>query len=101
MNKKNNFKIKAPDFDQYLALKMKKPSFKKHYQEYAKQIEIAHKIFELRKAQGISQEELAKRISTQQSNVARIESGQENLTTSLLNKIALAFNKKLIVDFST
>ena len=101
MNSQKDQTIKAPDFKEYLALKMQKPGFKKHYQDHSKQLEIAYKIFELRKEQGVSQKELAKKIATKQSNIARIESGQQNLTTSLLNKIASAFGKELLIGFSS
>ncbi|XOB46468.1 MAG: helix-turn-helix transcriptional regulator [Candidatus Nealsonbacteria bacterium] len=48
--------------------------------------EIAHKIAELRRIQSITQKELAKRIGTTQSTIARIEAGKQNLTVSYIKK---------------
>ena len=47
----------------------------------------------------MSQLELAKKIGTKQSNIARMESGQQNFTTDTLQKIASAFNRDLKIDF--
>jgi hypothetical protein len=42
-------KIKAGDFQKYLAEQLKNPEFKKRYDEYGKQLEIAYQILKLRK----------------------------------------------------
>lgn len=47
----------------------------------------------------MSQKELAKKIGTTQSNIARMETGQQNFTTNTLNKIASAFNLDLKINF--
>ena len=93
MNKKNN------DFQSYLKENLKDPQFKKYFDEYGKQLEIAYQILELRKKRKMSQSELAGIIGTTQSNVARMEAGEQNFTTTTLQKIAEAFNCDLKVDF--
>ncbi len=90
---------KAVDFQEYLAEKLRNPRFKKYYNEYGKQLEIAYQILKLRKQKGISQAELAKRLGTKQSNIARMETGQENFTTDTLQKIASVFRRKLKIEF--
>jgi len=90
---------KAIDFQEYLKDQLKNPEIKKHYDEYEKQLEIAYKILQLRKKKKLSQAELAKRIGTKQSNIARMESGQQNFTTDTLQKIADVFGYNLKVDF--
>jgi transcriptional regulator with XRE-family HTH domain len=72
---------------------------KKLFEEYGKQFEIAYTINALRKQKKISQATLAKKIGTTQSNIARIEAGNQNLTTSMLLKIARAFDKDLQIRF--
>lgn len=47
-----------------------------------------------RKAQGLTQEELAKRLSIQRSNVSRFERGIQNPTLDFLIKVAAALGKK-------
>ncbi|KKR14894.1 MAG: hypothetical protein UT42_C0015G0012 [Candidatus Falkowbacteria bacterium GW2011_GWA2_39_24] len=93
MNKKNN------DFQGYLKDNLKDPQIKKHFNEYGKQLEIAYQILELRKHSQMSQAELADKIGTTQSNIARIEAGQQNLTTITLQKIANVFSCDLKIDF--
>ena len=95
-NKKNQ---KAVDFQEYLSEKLRNPKFRKYYDEYGKQLEIAYQILKLRKQKGISQQELAKKIGTRQSDIARMESGQQNFTTDTLQKIASAFKKNLKIEF--
>ena len=94
MNKK-----KTIDFQNYLREQLKNPVFKKHYNECGKQLEIAYQILSIRKQKNISQVELAKRLKTNQSNVARMESGQQNFTTDTLQKIANIFGMDLSVRF--
>ncbi len=97
MNKKKNQEI--IDFQDYLAEKLKNPRFRKYYDEYGKQLEIAYQILQLRKQKRMSQVELARKIGTKQSNIARMEAGQQNFTTDTLQKIAIAFKRDLKVEF--
>jgi transcriptional regulator with XRE-family HTH domain len=53
----------------------------------------------LRKQKRISQAELAKKIGTKQSNIARMEAGEQNFSIETLQKIAQVFNKDLKVSF--
>ena len=87
------------DFDDYLNEQLKNPVFKKYYDEYGKQLEIAYQILQLRKREGLSQAELAKKIGTKQTNIARLESGQQNFTIETLQKLAKAFKRNLKIDF--
>ena len=96
----NNKEItKAIDFQVYLKRQLKNPEFKKHYDEYGKQLEIAYQILSLRKKKKISQAQLAKKIGTKQSNIARIESGQQNFSVETLEKIAGALDCNLKIMF--
>ena len=91
--------IKAVDFQEYLAEQLKDPKFKKSYDYYGRQLEIAYQILQLRKQKNISQSQLAKILGTRQSNIARMESGQQNFTTSTLQKIANVFKCELRIEF--
>lgn len=72
---------------------------RKYYDEYGKQLEIAYQILKLRKQKGIFQLELAKKVGTRQSNIARIEAGQQNFSIDTLEKIASAFKRELKIEF--
>ncbi len=97
MNNKKN--TKPVDFQVYLKGQLKNPEFKKHYDEYGKQLEIAYQILKLRKQKKMSQIVLAKKLKTKQSNIARMESGQQNFTTDTLQKIADIFGRELKIEF--
>ena len=98
MRTKKNFK-QAINFQSYLKEQLKNPKFKKHYDESGKQLEIAYQILQLRKKTGMSQNDLAKKLGTTQSNVARIETGQQNFTTATLQKIAVVFDREVKIEF--
>jgi len=91
--------MKDNDFQDVLNKKLKYLKFKKYYDEYGKQLEIAYQILQLRKKRKMSQKELAKKIGTTQSNVARMEAGEQNFTTNTLSKVASAFKLELKINF--
>ncbi len=51
-------------------------------------LRVARRIARLRKAAGLTQEELATRLDTATRNIQRIESGTQNLTLLTVAKIA-------------
>ena len=94
MNKKNTI-----SFELHLKEKLKNKQFKKCFDEYGKQLEIAYLITQKRKQAKISQKELAQKIGTTQSNVARMEAGNQNFSMITLEKIAEALKSELKVSF--
>lgn len=96
MNKKV---IKAIDFQDYLKEQLKDPEFKRMYDEHGRQLEVAYQILQMRKKKKMSQTVLAKKLKTKQSNVARMESGEQNFTTEMLVKIASIFGRELKIEF--
>ena len=94
MNKKNNINFKL-----HLKEKLKNKKFKKHFDEYGKQLEIAYLVMKKRKQAKISQKELAEKIGTTQSNIARMEAGNQNFSMVTLEKIAKALKSELRVNF--
>ena len=97
MNKKKT--IKATDFEHVLKEHLKDPEFKRHFDYYGKQLEISYALLQMRKKAKMSQAQLAKKIGTTQSNVARMEAGNQNFTVAMLTRIADAFEKDLEVSF--
>jgi len=97
--KERNKKIIYPSFDRYLARQLRNSKFKKYYEEEKRKLEIAYQISQLRKKKKMSQAALARKIGTKQSNIARMESGQQNFTIDMLQKIARAFNRDLKISF--
>jgi len=58
--------------------------------------QIGALISDLREEKGMTQKELAKKISTTQSAIARMESGQQNFSTEMLSKISSVLKKEII-----
>ncbi len=97
--KKKHKKIVYLSFERYLAQQMKNKAFRKAYKEESQRLEIAYRILQLRKQQKLSQKELAKKLHTTQSVVARMETGRQNFTTDTLQKVASAFKRDLKIEF--
>ncbi len=57
---------------------------------------IGNVITDAREARGLTQAELAKKIKTTQSAIARLESGTQNISAEMLRKIGHALNRNLI-----
>ena len=72
--------------------------FSNAYKEIEPEYEVISQIIEARLEQKITQNELAKRIDTKQSNISRLESGESNPTISFLQKIAEGLGKELHVS---
>jgi len=62
----------------------------------ASQEKIGDFIKKLRQQRGLTQSEFADMLETSQSAVARIESGDQNLTTDTLEKISEVLNRRLV-----
>lgn len=58
--------------------------------------QIGNLISALRQERGITQNEFAKKLATTQSAVARIERGEQNLSTEMLAKIGEALNRDIV-----
>ncbi len=57
---------------------------------------IGTRIADLRESVGLTQSELAKKLKTTQSAIARLESGTQNVSTDMVKKISHALGKNLI-----
>ena len=97
--KKKHKKVVYLSFERYLAQQIKNKVFRRAYEEESRRLEIAYRILQLRKKQKLSQKELAQKLNTTQSVVARMEAGQQNFTTDTLQKIASAFKRNLKIEF--
>jgi len=97
--KKKHKKVVYLSFERYLAQQMRNKVFRKAYKEESQRLRIAYRILQLRKKQRLSQKELAHKLDTTQSAVARMETGQQNFTTDTLQKIASVFKRDLKIEF--
>jgi len=68
----------------------------KKEQKETEQQKIGYFIKELREHRGMTQEDFAKALNTSQSSVPRMEKGEQNFTTELLQKISNVLNHQII-----
>src|SRR5574340_1081192 len=61
------------------------------------QEKIGKFIAELREVKGLTQSAFAKALNTSQSAVARMEKGQQNLTTEMLAKISKVLKQEIVI----
>lgn len=75
------------------------PEFNAAYESLDEEFAIAGQIIAARSRAGLTQDELARKMHTSQSSIARLESGRSKPSTATLEKIAAATNSKLRVKF--
>lgn len=84
-------------FEEVKADLLRDQEFASEYEKLRPRYEAIEQIIKARKEQNMTQEELARCIGTQKSNISRLESGNYNPSLDLLIKIAAALGKKLNV----
>ena len=82
--------------------KMENPKFRAVYEQVSTQMNIGEQIAQLRHKAKMSQLELAKKVSTSRTAIARYESGNYNkYNLGTLARIASALHKRLKISFSS
>lgn len=85
------------DLDRLEAELMKNPAFKAEYDALEPEYELIRQLIEARAEKKMTQKQLAEKIGTRQSNIARLESGNYNPSFQFLQKVAGALGKRLSV----
>lgn len=78
---------------------MKSEEYRKAYEDSAPEFDLAHTLIEARAAAGLTQEQLAQRMDTTQSVMARLESGRRRPSTQTLERLAIATGTRLKISF--
>lgn len=74
---------------------LKDEEIKAQYEALRPQYELIEQVITARTQQGITQEELARRAGTKQSNISRFESGNYNPSLEFMQKLAQGLGKEL------
>lgn len=77
---------------------LKNKQVAQEYKRLESRYQLISQLIEARTREGLTQEELAKRIGTKQSAIARLESGSANPTIAFLEKISQAIGSRLIIQ---
>jgi ribosome-binding protein aMBF1 (putative translation factor) len=78
---------------------MKDPAYRKEYDALEEEFALILAVAKARQRAGLSQAQLAKRMKTTQSTVARLESGRGKPSTRTLSRFAKATGHRLKISF--
>ena len=78
---------------------MKDETYRKAHAALAAEFEIARAVITARTTAGLTQEQLAERMDTTQSVIARLEGGRTRPSTQTLEKLAAATGTRLKISF--
>ena len=93
-------KRKIVRFDDVLAVDLRDPEFRRHYQAYELPVRLAVEIAFLRRERKLTQAGLAKKMGVSQQFVARLENSSSTMPSlRTLAKLAEALDRRLHVSF--
>ncbi len=78
---------------------MKKPEYREAHAALAPDFALARAVIQARVSAGLTQEQLAQRMDTTQSVIARLESGRTRPSTHTLERLATATGTRLKISF--
>jgi ribosome-binding protein aMBF1 (putative translation factor) len=78
---------------------MKDPEYRKEYDALEDEFTLMAEVMKARARAGLSQAELARRMKTTQSTIARLESGRGRPSTRTLDRFAKATGHRLKISF--
>lgn len=87
----------ADEFDLFKAELLKNPNIKAEYDALGPEYELIEQLITARAERNMTQKQLAEKVGTKQSCIARLESGNYNPSFQFLQRIATALGKKLSV----
>ena len=97
---KGGFKMSRAgvSFESIKAQLMADADFAEEYDRLRPRYEVISQIIAARREMNMTQEELAKKIGTQKSNISRLESGNYNPSLDFLIKVAAGLGKELKIQ---
>ena len=78
---------------------MKNEDYRKAHEELEPEFALARAVIEARVSAGLTQEQLAERMETTQSVIARLEGGRTRPSTRTLERLAQATGTRLRISF--
>jgi transcriptional regulator with XRE-family HTH domain len=79
---------------------MKDPEYRREYEGLEEEFALASAIIDARSRAGLTQEELAAKMETSQSSIARLESGRTIPSGRTLKRFAKATGTRLRISFA-
>ena len=87
------------DFRKSLANELKKPEFKKEWDNLEPEFNMIQAMIDARKKCNMTQKELAERTGIDQSDISKIETGNANPALSTLKRLAEGMDMVLKLEF--
>jgi ribosome-binding protein aMBF1 (putative translation factor) len=87
--------IKLTTMDELNEMLMKRPGYKEAHAELEYEFALINEIIRQRYEKGLTQVQLAEKMGTKQSAIARFESGASNPTVDFLKRLSQALGLKL------
>ncbi len=84
-------------YERVLATMLRDPEFRRAYEELEPEFQVIRQVIALRNKRNMTQTELAKRVGTKQSSIARMETKGQLGTLGLLHRVAKALDAQLDV----
>jgi len=78
---------------------MKNPAYRREYEALAEEFALASALLEARGRAGLTQAQVARRMKTTQTAIARLEGGRVKPSTRTLERYARATGHRLVIGF--
>lgn len=91
-------KFQPISFEKSLAEALKDPEWKKGYDALELEFSIIEQVIRKRLDKGLTQKQLAEKVGTKQSAIARLEGGNSNPSVAFLEKVSKALGGKLQIS---
>lgn len=88
------------DLQTFKREQMKDPAFKREYDKLAPRYAVISEMIAARIKKGVTQKELAERVGTTQSSIARLEGGNVNPSLDFLERVAGVLGHKLTIHLT-
>lgn len=86
-------------FDDWLKEQLKVPEFSREYKKVQTENAPIRAIIKARMEKGMTQTQIAKKMGTTQSSIARVEAGSTNPSLKFMQKLADALGARLEIKF--
>ncbi|HQE66996.1 MAG TPA: helix-turn-helix transcriptional regulator [Bacillota bacterium] len=87
------------NWDEVKAGLLNNPEFAAEVKKLEPEYQIINQVIKARVEQNMTQEDLARKVGTKQSNISRLEKGNANPSLQFLKKIADSLGKELLISF--
>ena len=91
-------KYEPVSFDDFKKESLKDPELKKAYDALEMEYSIIAQVIQKRLEKGLTQKQLAVKMGTKQSAIARLEGGNSNPSVAFLEKVSKALGSKLQIS---